>query len=73
MQSLLSTLSSPGEMTSDQWLLLAIAFFVLLGIGFFTFRLYKILNEMGKSTYKPNIGRDRLRKQNISRENDSDR
>ena len=60
MDVLLQALSSPADMTSQQWLLVAILVFVVIGVAYMAWRLYKLVMAEQKSTYVPNIGRKRL-------------
>lgn len=61
MEVLLQALKNPGAMTSTQLLLVAIMVFVLIGSLYFVYRLYRIIETERKSTYVPNIGRNRLK------------
>jgi hypothetical protein len=40
MEALLQALASPGEMSSQQWLLVAILVFVVIGAAYMVWRLY---------------------------------
>lgn len=56
MEVLLQSLMNPGEMSSLQWLMLAIMLFVVIGSLYFVWRLYAIVMTSRKTPYKPNIG-----------------
>ena len=56
MDELIFALSSPGTMSSAQWLVLAIGSFIVLGSLYFILKLIKLIKGIGKTTYKPNIG-----------------
>ncbi|MDG2091183.1 MAG: hypothetical protein P8J61_08855 [Gammaproteobacteria bacterium] len=56
MDELIFALSSPGTMSTAQWLVLAIGSFIVLGSLYFILKLIKLIKEIGKTTYKPNIG-----------------
>jgi cytochrome c-type biogenesis protein CcmH/NrfG len=60
MEALLQALASPGAMSGQQWLLVAILVFVVIGAAYLVWRLYKLVMTEQKSTYVPNIGRKRL-------------
>jgi len=60
MSELVTALMNPGTMTQAQWLILAIAAFILIGAAYFVFMLIRLIKSIGKSTYKPNIGLSRL-------------
>jgi hypothetical protein len=60
MEALLQALASPTAMSSQQWLLVAILVFVVIGAAYMVWRLYKLVMTEQKSTYVPNIGRKRL-------------
>jgi hypothetical protein len=66
MSELLNALTNPGTMGQAQWLVLAIAAFIVLGSMYFVWKLYKILFSTRKSTYKPNIGLSTLAKRSSS-------
>ena len=56
MEAFIRSLLQPGAWTETQWLAVSIGLFVLLASFYFVIRLYRIIRETGKSTYKPNIG-----------------
>ena len=56
MQELFDALSSPGTMSTAQWLVLAIGSFIVLGSIYFVLKLIKLVKSIGKTTYTPNIG-----------------
>ena len=60
MDVLLQALVNPGEMSGQQWLMIAIILFVIVGVAYMAWRLYKLILAEQKSTYVPNIGRKRL-------------
>lgn len=60
MDVLLEALKNPGNMSNQQWLLVAIILFVLAGSAFFVYRVIRIIATERKSSYVPNIGRKRL-------------
>jgi len=66
MSELLNALGSPESMSQEQWLILAIGFFIVLGSLYFILRLYRLFKGMGKSTYTPNIGLSRVEYKNQS-------
>lgn len=59
MQELITALSSPGTMSTAQWLVLAIGSFIVLGTIYFILKIIKLIKSIGKSTYTPNIGLSR--------------
>ncbi len=59
MQDLIAAMSDPGSLDQIQWLALAIMVFVVVASFYFVLRLFRILKNVGKSTYKPNIGLSR--------------
>lgn len=61
METLLNALRDPASMTGQQWLLVAIMAFVIVGCVYFVFRLYRVIQNERKSSYVPNIGRARLK------------
>ena len=60
MAELMNALSDPASMTQAQWLVLAIAAFIVLGSLYFMLKLFKLVKNLGKTDYKPNIGRSRV-------------
>ena len=60
MDVFLEALSNPADMSRQQWILVAIVIFVLVGAAYMLWRLYKLIVNSQKSTYVPNIGRKRL-------------
>lgn len=56
MDVLLDALSSPGTMSTSQWVVLAIGSFIVLGSFYFILKLVKLIRSIGKTTYTPNIG-----------------
>lgn len=62
MDAIMQALSTPGDMTRIQWLLVAIMAFVVVGSVFFVWKLYAIIVSSRKETYVPNIGLKRMKK-----------
>ena len=60
MQEFLQALMNPGSWTRTQWLALGIALLLLVASFYFVMKLYQIIRDAGKSSYRPNIGRSRL-------------
>lgn len=56
MEAFIESLLQPGSWNETQWLAVSIGLFVLLASFYFVFRLYRIIRDAGRSTYKPNIG-----------------
>ncbi len=63
MSELAAALMNPGSMSQAQWMLLAIGLFIVVGALYFVLILYRLLKNVGKSDYKPNIGLSRLKKE----------
>jgi len=63
MEAFIEALMQPGSWNQTQWLAVAIGLFVIIASVYFVIRLYQILRNAGKSTYKPNIGMARLKAQ----------
>ena len=60
MDVLLEALRNPGDMDRAQWLMVVIMLFVVVGLLYFVWRLYRIVLNSSKQTYKPNIGLKRV-------------
>ena len=58
---MLETLMNPGTMTRDQWMIVAILVFIVIGIFYFLYRTYVIIRESATTKYKPNIGLSRMK------------
>lgn len=63
MSELAAALMNPGTMSQAQWMLLAIGLFIVVGALYFVLILVRLLKNLGKSDYKPNIGLSRLEKE----------
>lgn len=74
MDELIFALSSPGTMSTAQWLVLAIGSFIVLGSLYFILKLIKLIKGIGKTTYTPNIGLSKhpYRGQPVSKSSDED-
>ena len=59
MSEVLAALQNSDSLTQAQWMVISIVFFIVLGVGYFILRLYKIIKGAKKSQYKPNIGLSR--------------
>ncbi len=60
---MLETLMNPGQMTQDQWMIVGILVFIVIGILYFCYRTYKVIKESMNTKYKPNIGMARMEKE----------
>lgn len=56
METFIQALLQPGRWNSTQWLAVCIGLFVLLASLYLVIRLYRVIRDAGKSSYRPNIG-----------------
>jgi hypothetical protein len=49
--------SNPVSWNMQQWLVASILIFILIAILALVYRLYSLINSLGKSAYKPNLRR----------------
>jgi len=64
---MLEALINPGEMTQDQWMIVGILVFVVIGILYFVYRTYRVIKESADNKYKPNIGLSRIQEETGSK------
>lgn len=56
---MLEALMNPGAMTRDQWMIVGILVFIVIGIVYFVYRTWVVIRDSAKNKYKPNIGLNR--------------
>lgn len=60
---MLEALMNPGTMTRDQWMIVGILVFIVIGILYFVYRTYMVIKESATNKYKPNIGLSRIQEE----------
>jgi hypothetical protein len=68
---MLEALMNPGQMTQDQWMIVAILAFIVIGIVYFVYRTWVVIRDAAKNKYKPNIGLNRIQEQEGSDRQDA--
>jgi hypothetical protein len=68
---MLQALMNPGEMTEDQWMIVAILVFIFIGIMYLAYRTWVVIRDSDKNKYKPNIGLNRIQEQDDSDRQDA--
>lgn len=63
---MLEALMNPGAMAREQWMILAILVFIVIGIAYFVYRTWVVIRESATKKYKPNIGLSRIQEQQPS-------
>lgn len=57
---MLEALMNPADMTQEQWLIVGILAFIVIGILYFVYRTWLVIKESATKKYKPNIGLSRI-------------
>jgi len=60
---MLEALQNPGALTGDQWMIVGILVLVFIGILYFLYRTWMVIQESANNKYKPNIGMSRIREE----------
>ena len=68
---MLEALMNPGTMTQDQWMIVAILVFIVIGILYFVYRTWVVIRDSTRHKYKPNIGLNRHQAQQDSDRHDA--
>ncbi len=68
---MLEALMNPGQMTQDQWMIVGILAFIVIGILYFVYRTWVVIRDSAKHKYKPNIGLNRIQEQEDSDRQDA--
>jgi hypothetical protein len=56
MSELMNALSNPGSMSQAQWLVIAIAAFIVIASLYFVWKLFQLVKMSSKTAYQPKIG-----------------
>jgi len=68
---MLEALMNPGQTTQDQWMIVGILAFIVIGILYFVYRTWVVIRDSAKHKYKPNIGLNRIQEQEDSDRQDA--